>query len=193
MGNRWVAGRVSGVLRVATVGHWPDHLRDDFTSTFDLHDVAFAKILAADEIEVVQWLACVTVVPPISTGSSTAYGLTDPVRPTFTAIFVNFVSWRCRARIFARSRSAVHDRRSRRGSGHRPSASTFTTPPSIPKSSLARTVVLDLVRPRRARRRWSRQRRRCGAVGMPQLSSRSSNSDCREIGGVVSPGNTGSE
>src|SRR5439155_383642 len=38
-------------------------------------------------------VAVVTVTPPISTGSSTAYGLSAPVRPTLIRISLSFVTW----------------------------------------------------------------------------------------------------
>ena len=85
-------------------------------------------------------VASFTVVPPISTGSSIANGLSAPVRPTFTSIASSLVDRDVR-RELARDRPArlasADDRRARPAcAASRPSPRT----PSMPKLSCARSV-----------------------------------------------------
>src|SRR4051812_42421064 len=42
------------ILRIASIRHRTDHLRDDVARPLHLHDVAFTQILSRDEVEVVQ-------------------------------------------------------------------------------------------------------------------------------------------
>src|SRR5881409_187443 len=51
-------------------------------------------------------VAVVTVTPPISTGSSTAYGLRAPVRPTLIRISLSFVIWTSGANLRATAQRA---------------------------------------------------------------------------------------
>ena len=59
----------------------PDDLRDHVAGALDDHVVALANLLAVDVLLVVQRRR-ETVTPPTSTGSSSAHGLSAPVRPT---------------------------------------------------------------------------------------------------------------
>ena len=72
-----------------------------------------------------------TVTPPISTGSSTAYGLSAPVRPTLMRISLSFVT-----RTSGANLRAIAQRGSRfptvPSSVYSANGLTFTTTPSAP-------------------------------------------------------------
>ena len=75
----------AGGLPLALGEHRTDDLRDDVAGAPHDDDVAVADVLAPDIVFVVQASRCLTVTPPICTGSRSAYGLSVPVRPTLIA------------------------------------------------------------------------------------------------------------
>ena len=68
-----------------------DDLRDDVAALFDEHEVAVADVAARDFLLVVQRRHLRSVVPLSRTGSSTANGVTAPVRPTLTSMRISRV------------------------------------------------------------------------------------------------------
>ena len=69
----------------------PDDLRDDVAGALDDHRVADADVLAADVVLVVQRRQLHGACRRRRTGSSTAKGLSLPVRPTLTSMSSSFV------------------------------------------------------------------------------------------------------
>ena len=118
-----------------------EHRRDDLGMTSPAFSIttrvasrrslrAMSSALCSVAIEIVE--------PARNTGSSTAYGVTAPVRPTFTSIFSSVVCACCAGNLNAvaqRGNLAVVPSRSRSAR-----SSTLTTTPSVSNSSSRRFV-----------------------------------------------------
>ena len=104
------------------------------------------------------------VEPASRTGSSSAYGVTAPVRPTLTRMRRIFVCACCAGNLNAvaqRGNFAVVPSRSRSAR-----SSTLTTTPSVPKSRVCLRSAHSWQKA--ATPAMSSQRRQCGSIGSPQ-------------------------
>jgi hypothetical protein len=152
-----------GLRGVACVGHRADHLRDHLARALDLHAVADPQVLVGDEREVVQRRQ-------LHRRAADLHRLQHGERVDRAGAADVHLDVEQR-RLGDVGRELARHRPTRLAShvaqlGLQPQGSTFTTPPSIAKSSAARS---------RCSISWAQactssivaQRRRCGATGIP--------------------------